>query len=107
VFGAFHTILKMHNAMGKIFDYIFKVAFTKYRRTLARILYIQFPGDPRQIEKEFPELLQALYMSAAKYFYLLHQRAPSVKELHDSMLKSQESRTVSSRGTSNALHALR
>jgi hypothetical protein len=55
-FGAFHTILKMHNAMGKMFDYIFKVVFAKYRRTLAHILYIQFPGDPRQIEKEFPEL---------------------------------------------------
>ena len=90
IFGAFHTILKMHNAMGKIFDYIFKVAFAKYRRTLARILYIQFPGDPRQIEKEFPELLQALYMSAAKYFYLLHRRAPSVKELHGYMLKRAE-----------------
>jgi hypothetical protein len=53
-------------------------------------LYIQFPGDPRQIEKEFPELLQAMYMSADVYFYLKHRRAPSVKELHKYMLKRAE-----------------
>jgi hypothetical protein len=81
----------MHNAMGKMFDYIFKVVFAKYRRTLARILYIQFSGDPRQIEKEFPgELLQVMCMSAAVYFYLKHRRAPSVKELHKYMLELAE-----------------
>jgi hypothetical protein len=49
-FGGFHTIMKLHNAMGKLFDYIFKIFYASYRRTTARILYIQFPGDPRQLK---------------------------------------------------------
>lgn len=85
--GGFHTILKLHNAIGKLFDYIFKYYFGTYRRTLARIFYIQFPGDSRQIEKEFPELLQAIYGSAAKYFHAKYGRAPSAKELNEFMLE--------------------
>ena len=40
--GGFHTILKLHHAIGKLFDYIFKYYFGTYRRTQARIQYIQF-----------------------------------------------------------------
>lgn len=84
--GGFHTILKLHNAMGKLFDLIFKIFYAKYRRTRNRIEYIQFPGDPRQLEKEFVEFLQAVYGSAAVYFHLKFNRAPSAKELNDFML---------------------
>jgi hypothetical protein len=50
--GGFHTILKLHNAIGKLFDLIFKIFYSKYRRTSKRIEYIQFPGDPRQLENK-------------------------------------------------------
>ena len=86
-FGGFHTLMKLHNSMGKMFDYIFKVIYSSYRRTFNRILWIQFPGDPRQLEQEFPELLQAVYGSAAQYFYDKHKRVPSVSELNEYMLE--------------------
>ena len=80
-------MMKLHNSMGKMFDYIFKVIYSSYRRTLNRVLWIQFPGDPRQLEQEFPELLQAVYGSAAQYFYDKHKRVPSVSELNEYMLE--------------------
>jgi hypothetical protein len=36
-----------------------------YRKTDGCIKYIQFPGDDRQLKKEFPDLLDAFYGSAA------------------------------------------
>jgi hypothetical protein len=66
-FGAFHTLLKLYNAMG-LFANIFPelVSVRDFCETLQRILFIMNPGDPRQLEQEYPQILSAIYGSVAR-----------------------------------------
>ena len=88
--GGFHCLMKLHCAIGKLFDSIFTQLYRKYRPSDARVTWIQFPGDPRQLEQEYPEFLQAVYGSAAVYFFKKYKRVPSVTELHQYMLERAE-----------------
>ena len=66
-FGAFHTLLKLYNAMGDLFANIFPTLVKGYRDSPLKIQWIQFPGDPRQLENEYPQILSAIYGSAAMH----------------------------------------
>ena len=87
--GGFHTLLKLFNAIGDLFENLFPALMDNYR-TLDQIGWVRKPRDPRQAEAEYPIILYVIYASAAKYLSEKLGRAPSAVEVNDHMIKRAE-----------------
>ena len=87
--GGFHTLLKLFNAIGDLFENLFPALMDIYR-TLDQIGWVRKPRDPRQAEAEYPIILYVIYASAAKYLSEKLGRAPSAVEVNDHMIKRAE-----------------
>jgi hypothetical protein len=75
-----------------------------YRKTDGCIKYIQFPGDDRQLKKEFPDLLDAFYGSAAKHLADWYGRIPSPKEVKYFEAKEHYTKLTTCGGCDSAGH---
>ena len=62
--GAFHAGLKLHNYCGIMFGNFVKHFMSAWLDTLAKVYWILFPKDPRQLENELPQYIIAMYRSA-------------------------------------------
>jgi hypothetical protein len=57
-----------------------------YRISAKRQDWYAHPGDPRQLEAEYPQILTFIYGSAAKHLADYLQRSPSVFEINQHMM---------------------
>ena len=65
--GGFHATMKTHNCRGMMFGNIVHNFFGAWRDTHAKVNWILFPKDPRQLENELPQYILSHYRSAFMY----------------------------------------
>ena len=89
-FGGFHACMKLYNCCGTMFGNFVEKFFGAWRSTSARIEWILFPPDPRQLEAEMPQYICAHYYSAFIYLWESRGRTPetlpSATDVHEYML---------------------
>jgi hypothetical protein len=85
-FGGFHTLNKLYHAMGDLFANVFPMLLEPTRNTPARQQWFTHPGDPHQTQSETPDMLTAIYGSAAKYLYDGTGNIPSAKDIDAHMV---------------------
>jgi len=86
IFGPFHALLKTFNAIGDLFANIIPWLIEIYRISAKRQDWYAHPGDSRQLEAEYPQILTFIYGSAAKHLADYLQRSPSVFEINQHMM---------------------
>ncbi|KAL7549786.1 hypothetical protein ACHAWF_015642 [Thalassiosira exigua] len=83
--------LKMHNCCGLMFGNFVKQFMAAWRDTLAKIYWILFPKDPRQLENELSEYILTMYRSAFLWLWDLWGRVqskiPTAADVHHFMLE--------------------
>ncbi|KAL7540626.1 hypothetical protein ACHAXR_010257 [Thalassiosira sp. AJA248-18] len=88
--GGFHAGMKLHNCCGIMFGNYVKHFFAAWRDTLAKVYWILFPSDPRQLENELPQYILEHYRSAFLFLWESwgndKSNIPSAKDVHQYMI---------------------
>ncbi|KAL7512472.1 hypothetical protein ACHAXN_009686 [Cyclotella atomus] len=92
--GGFHAGMKLHNCCGMLFGNFLIVFFGARRNMLPKILYILYPNDPRQLQKELPQYILVHYRSAFLFCWETRQKKdddiPTPVEVHKYMIDRAE-----------------
>ena len=84
--GALHAGLKLHNCCGMMFGNFVKNFMSSWRDTLAKVYWILFPKDPRQLKNELQQYIIEMYRSAFLWLWdpwgKDRERIPTATDVH-------------------------